>query len=647
VDRDPLALEPAAMREMGYRVVDLLVERISHLRDEPVLRVATRAEMEGRIHEAAPELGVPFEDLLGRLDRDVLSFVGHFDHPRFFGYIPGAGTWPAALGDLIAAATNIDAGAWREAAGASQLELTVLDWFREWIGYPKGAAGVLVSGGSAANMTALACAREILVGPMSPSIVAYTSDQTHSSLARAARHLGFRPDQIRVLPTDEGFRIRPADVAAAMDADIAAGRLPFLVSANAGTTNTGAIDPLPALAEICRARRVWLHVDGAYGAFAALTARGRAALEGLEQADSVTLDPHKWLAMPFEVGCLMVRDGPLLERAFELHPEYLQEAGRASGVNFADRGLQLTRAARSIKVWLAIQVFGLEAFRAAIDRALDQVIEAQRLIEADPRLELVTPGSLGVLTFRQRALPGEEEGDVDRRNESIVAELAASGDVLLTGTTIRGRYAIRLCVLNHTSAAEDVAYAVDRVATARPKFASPPVSPRAPRDQPIGVDWLGGHDVRPRDLQSIPVFAALSDAQATHFLGTAREEQIATGGHVTDRWALSRTFFIVLEGRLSVRIDDLEVNVLGPGSYLGEIAAIDWGRDFSYGRSATVVATEATRLLAFPASALREVMAGSREVDRELRRVAQTRLSAGAGPATAPTSERVTSEPPP
>ncbi len=293
-------------------------------------------------------------------------------------------------------------------------------------------------------------------------------------------------------------------------------------------------------------------------------------------------------------------------------------------------------------------MFGLDAFRATIDRALDLVIGAQHLIEADARLELVTPPSLGVLTFRQRALPGEEEGDVDRRNESIVAELAAAGDVLVTGTTIRGRYAIRLCVLNHTSGPEDVAYAVDRVANARAKVTTHPVAPRAPRDQPIGVDWLGGHDVRPGDLRSIAVFTALTDAQAERFLGTAREEQVATGGHVTDRWALARTFFIVLEGRLSVRIDDYEVNVLGPGSYLGEIAAIDWGRDFSYGRSATAVATEATRLLAFPASALRELMAESREVDRELRRVAQVRLSAGTGPPTGPaTSERAAAESPP
>jgi glutamate/tyrosine decarboxylase-like PLP-dependent enzyme len=352
--------------------------------------------MAARIDEPPPGAPRPFDALLQRLDRDVLPFVGHFDHPRFFGYIPGAGTWPAALGDLIAAATNVDAGGWREAAGPSQLEMTVLDWFREWMGYPIGAAGVLVSGGSAANLTAIACAREAIVGPMSPRIVAYTSDQTHSSLARAARHLGFRPDQIRVLATDERFRLRVDDLVAAIDADLAADRLPFLVSANAGTTSTGAVDDLAAISAICRERGIWMHVDAAYGGFAVLTERGRDALRGLELADSVTLDPHKWLAMPFEVGCLMVREGTALETAFELHPEYLQDRSAThSAVNFADRGLQLTRASRAIKVWLALETFGVDAFRAVVDRAIDLTLAAQQAIEADDRLELISPASLG------------------------------------------------------------------------------------------------------------------------------------------------------------------------------------------------------------------------------------------------------------
>ena len=633
---DPLAFDAETMRRMGYAVVDLLVRRIDELADGPVLRTATRAEMAARINGPAPTGPRDFAGLLARLDQDVLPFVGHFDHPRFFGYIPGAGTWPAALGDLIAAATNIDGGAWREAAGPSQLELTVLDWFRDWIAYPDAAAGVLVSGGSAANLTAIACARETIVGPMSPRIVAYASDQTHSSLARAARHLGFRPDQIRVLATDERFRIRLDDLSAAIDADTQAGRLPFLVIANAGTTNTGAVDDLAAISALCRERGIWLHVDGAYGAFAALTERGRAALAGLELADSVTLDPHKWLAMPFEVGCLMVREGANLERAFELHPEYLRERHEdREAINFADRGLQLTRASRAIKIWLAVQTFGLDAFRRVIDRALDLTIEAQARIESDDRLELVSPASLGVLTFRRRGQPGMSAEVVDRRNEEIVSQLAAGGDVLLTSTTIGGRYAIRLCILNHTSAAADVAFALDLVAAADPPAQATGTADPAPRSErreraavqaAVGIDWLTAHDATTADLRSAPLFASIDDDQARRFLGTAREEVYGAGDAVTERWALARTFYIVRSGGLSVRVGDREVNTLGAGDHLGEIAAIDWGRDFSYGRTATVVATEPTRLLGFPAAALRELMLDAPEVDRAVRRIAQARL---------------------
>ena len=625
---DPLALDRETMRAMGYRVVDLLVDRIERLPDEPALRTAGRDEMTDRIDEPPPDDRRPFEASLERLDRDVLPFVGHFDHPRFFGYIPGAGTWPGALGDLIASATNIDAGAWREAAGPSQLELTVLEWFRQWLGYPPAAAGVLVSGGSAANLTAIACAREAIVGPMSTRIVVYTSDQTHSSLARAARHLGFRPDQIRVLPTDERFRLRVDDLVAAIDADVAAGRLPFLVSANAGTTNTGAVDDLAAISAVCRERGIWMHVDGAYGGFAVLTERGREALAGIELADSVTLDPHKWLAMPFEVGCLMVRDGAALEAAFELHPEYLKELHDGDRtVNFADRGLQLTRSSRAIKVWLALQTFGVDAFRAVIDRAMDLTLQAQRAIEADDRLELISPASLGVLTFRRRGTRDEEPDALDRRNEAIVARLAADGDVLLTSTVIGGCYAIRLCVLNHSSGWDDVAHALDRVATAD---VAAPVRPRPPErasvQAGIAGSWLAGSRVAIDDLRRVVPFADVGDEPAARFLATGRRERHPAGQAITTRWELARTFYVVLDGRLSVVVDGHEVNELGSGDHFGEIAAIDWGRDFSYGRTATVIPLDDAELLAFPAAALRELMADDPSVDRAIRRIAQARL---------------------
>jgi hypothetical protein len=373
---------------------------------------------------------------------------------------------------------------------------------------------------------------------------------------------------------------------------------------------------------------VWLHVDAAYGGFAVLAERGRRALAGLELADSVTLDPHKWLAMPFEVGCVLVREGAALERAFELHPEYLREAGAhgGGGVNFADRGLQLTRASRAIKVWLALQTFGVDAFRAAIDRAIDLTIDAQRQIESDPRLELVSAASLGIVTFRRAGGAGETAADVDRSNEELVASLAVAGDVLLTGTRLHGRYAIRLCILNHGSAWSDVAYALDRVAGAEILPTADGPAERASIQAAVDIGWLSSPDLRPADLRRIEPFASVTDDQATRFLATGRVEVCEPDTILTARWSLARTFYVVVAGRLSVRIDEREINVLGAGAHLGEIAAIDWGRDFGYGRTATVVAIEPTTVVAFPAAALRELMAENGAIDEAIRSVAQERV---------------------
>src|SRR4029079_1759188 len=322
--------------------------------------------------------------------------------------------------------------------------------------------------------------------------------------------------------------------------DLAAGRLPFLVSANAGTTSTGAVDDLTAISQICRERGIWMHVDAAYGGFAVLTERGRDALCGIELADSVTLDPHKWLAMPFEVGCLMVREGAALEAAFELHPEYLQERYGPThrAVNFADRGLQLTRASRAIKVWLALETFGVDAFRAVVDRAIDLTLAAQQAIEADDRLELISPASLGVLTFRRRGAPGDDDEAVDRRNEALVGGLAAGGHVLLTSTLIGGRYAIRLCILNHSSQWPDVAHALERVspayvrADAGAAVDGAPARERGSLQAGIRGGWLARSRLSANDLRRLPAFAAVDDEAAAPVLATGRRGQFGIGQEI-------------------------------------------------------------------------------------------------------------------
>src|SRR6267142_1397303 len=329
------------MRALGRDAVDLVATRLTRPWDAtPVVTALSPEELAARLNEPAPEAPRSFSDLLARLDRDVLPFMARNEHPCYFAYVPGSGTWPSALGDLIASGLNMDVGSWSLSAGPSQLEVVVLDWFKRWIGYPSEAAGILTSGGSAANMTALACARDALAGTMSDRLVVYCADQAHSSIARAARILGFRPDQVRVLPVDRAYRLRLDALRSAMDADMRAGREPLFVAAAAGATSTGAVDPLREIAELCRERGVWFHVDAAYGGFAVLTERGKAALSGIELADSVTLDPHKWLYQPFECGCLLVRDGQKLLDAFEIHPEYLRDtkSGVPREVNFADYG---------------------------------------------------------------------------------------------------------------------------------------------------------------------------------------------------------------------------------------------------------------------------------------------------------------------
>ena len=454
---DRLELGPDEMRELGYRVVDLLVERIANLGDRPAWQGASRREMEERLREPPPERGQGFDEILERLRTDVLPFAGHHDHPRFFAYIPSSPTWPGVLGDFIASGVDVFQGTWLQSAGASTVELVVLDWFRQWIGYPGEASGILVSGGSQANLTALACARETRPGGRLESAVVYLSSQGHSSVTRALRVLGFAQEQIRSLAVDDAYRLRPDALAAAVESDVRAGRQPFLAVANAGATSTGAIDPLAELAQVCAERGIWLHVDAAYGGFAILTERGRKWLSGIEQADSVTLDPHKWLYQPYEAGCLLVREGTRLATAFHIMPDYLQDTAVGGvEVNFADRGIQLTRVARAFKVWISLKYFGVEAFRAAIDRTLDVAVHAQERIEASSELELLSPATLGVVCFRRHPAGLDEEGSLERLNAELDRRLAASGEGMISSTRIDGRFALRLCVLGHRSGAEDV-----------------------------------------------------------------------------------------------------------------------------------------------------------------------------------------------
>ena len=611
---DPLGLDSQTMRELGYRTVDLLVERLERERDGPPLRRATPTEMRERLHGPPPEQPEPFDEILERLERDVLPFASRDGHPRFFGFVPFAGTWPGALGDLIASGSNLYAGSWMESAGVSQVELEVLGWFKDWIGYPPDAAGSLVSGGSAGNLTALACAREALAGPMRDDLVLYVSDQAHSSIARAARMLGFRPEQVRVLPSDERFQLAPETLRAAITADLARSLTPFCAVAQGGATNTGSVDPLEGLAEVCREHGAWLHVDAAYGGFAALADPG--LLPALAQADSVTLDPHKWLYQPFECGCVLVRDGQALHNAFEILPDYLRDAeADAEEVNFCDLGLQLTRSARALKIWVSLRYFGLEAFREAIRRSLEVAAAAARRVEESQILELMAPPSLGVVCFRRRDLD-------EASNAGLVSALERSGTGLISTTRLHGRFALRMCVLNHQSTPEDVEAVLAFLETAEPQ-APEPARERHPS---IVSAWPGLPQADLPSLRELPLFAGLEPGQAAQVAARASLREVARGEPVIEQWDLGAEFFVIVEGTATVTVDGQQARELGRGDFFGELRALEWGAGYAYPRLASVLATSPLRLLVFPEGVLAQLVERYPALDRVIREAVAERL---------------------
>ncbi len=448
----------AALHELGAETLNWVVQHFQTLPEQVVGRTASRAEMEALLREPAPETGQPFERVLAEFQDKVAAYAFRINHPRFLAFVPSAPTFLAVLGDLLCAGTNFFAGVWLEAAGPSEVELLVLDWFKELLGYPPEARGLLTGGGSEANLTALATARDPLSFEERGRAVLYLSEHRHWSIDRAAKILGLRPDQVCPVAVDADFRLSPAALADAVARDRCNGRLPWALVATAGTTSTGALDPLSDLAELCRAQRLWLHIDAAYGWPMVLIPEGRMLRAATAQADSLTLDPHKWFGQTFEAGCLLVRDGRRLAETFTVRPEYMLDVLPAEDeINFADHGLALTRRFRALKIWLSIKVLGMGWFRSLVDRGCRLAEFAQALLEQSPGFEVLSPRRLSIVCFRYapagRKVP---EQDLDRVNLAIVTGLMATGRGFVSTTRLRGRVALRFCFVNWRTTAADL-----------------------------------------------------------------------------------------------------------------------------------------------------------------------------------------------
>lgn len=462
-DRSGLEISREEMRSIGYRVVDMIVEHVGGLDARPVVNRAGRREMEELLAQPLPESGIPAGELLDQVEKDVLGMITHVDHPRFYAYVPSPGNFIGAMADALVAGFNPFAGAWKMAPGPTQVELVSVDWLRQICGMPEGAGGAFTSGGSIANLTALAVARHDRLTQSSAPPRIYTSDQTHSSIERAVTLLGFPASTLRILPSDSAGRLPVDALASAVAEDRDRGDLPFLVVANAGTTGTGAVDPLAELARFCAEQTLWLHVDGAYGAAAALAERTRELLDGLGLADSITLDPHKWLFQPIETGCLLLRDRRLLRHTFRVVPDYLKDTdGSDQEVNFRDEGIQLTRSFRALKLWMSFRYFGIGAFRTAIEHGIMLAEHAGDYLATKQCWEIVTPAQLGIITFRYLP-PAGCPIDIDDLNRQIAARLFDDGRALLSTTVVFGKTVLRLCTINPRGSRKDIEMTIDLV----------------------------------------------------------------------------------------------------------------------------------------------------------------------------------------
>ncbi len=406
--------------------------------------------------------GRAFAEVLQEFQEKVAPFACRVNHPRFLAFVPSAPTFLSVLGDWLCAGTNFFAGVWLEAAGPTQVELVVLDWFKEFLGYPPQAQGILTGGGSEANLTALLVARAELPFADRGRAVLYFSQQRHWSVDRAAKVIGLHPDQLRPIPVDEQFRVQPTALGEAVHRDRLAGRWPWAVIANAGATNTGAVDPLADLADLCREQHLWLHVDAAYGWPAVLTPEGCSALTGIARADSITLDPHKWFGQTFEAGCVLVREGKRLAETFTIRPDYMQDVAPATDeINFADQGLALTRRFRALKIWLSVKVLGIGWYRALVTRCCHLASLAEMLLRQTAAFEILCPRQLSIVCFRY--VPAElrerttaTEQDLDWLNLAVIDAVRATGRAFLSSTRLHGRVALRFCFVNWRTTAADV-----------------------------------------------------------------------------------------------------------------------------------------------------------------------------------------------
>jgi aromatic-L-amino-acid/L-tryptophan decarboxylase len=469
-------LDPSVgeIRDWGNSVIQFVTDYLGDLRDRPVYRRLSSREIREKLDAALPTKGSDFDELLKVFRETIIPFSRHNAHPRMFGYVQSPGTALAAFADLLASTLNANLTVWRSAPAPVELERLTIDWIRQILGFNAEAGGLFVSGGSMANLTAIATARQTKDQSLGQLRI-YASNETHFSVAKAAALLGIGRENVRHVTVDERFRIRVDDLIAKITADVEADYVPFCVVANAGTVNTGAVDPLAEIRQIADRFQLWMHVDGSYGAFAVLAESARKLFAGMEQANSIALDPHKWLYLPVDVGCVIYREPEIARTAFAHEAEYTRIIGQEADEAFAfwDYGPELSRRFRALKVWMLLKGVGLDSLGEVVENNLACARHLESIVQASDDFEMAAPVELSIFCFRHvpPQLRGQSAQAIDDFNERLLIALQRDGSSYVSNAMLGGRFALRGCVLNYRTTLRDMEILLDdlrRVARSLP-----------------------------------------------------------------------------------------------------------------------------------------------------------------------------------
>ena len=456
-------LEPseAELRAFVECALDHVIAELRNARERPASDLEGAAELARTLLEPMPQAGEPYQGLLARLFQEWIPKSIHTASPGALSYVQGGGIVHAAVADFISLAVNRYVGYWAASPALAELEASVIRWFAELVGLPaQGAGGVLTTGGSMANLMAIVAARTDRLGDDFRRARIYASDQFHHSIEKAAMIAGLPRDVVCVVPSDERQRLQLAPLTAAVEADRRAGRQPLMLVGTGGSTNTGAVDDLSALAKIAAAQQLWFHVDAAYGGFFLLTERGRRALRGIEHADSVVLDPHKSLFLPYGTGAILVRDVETLRRSHQLHSEYIEgvSADGHDTPSFADLSPELSRDFRGLRVWLPLKMLGARSFAAALDEKLELARWAAEQLQNMRDIELIDSPQLSTVAFR---IAGDDAAAADARGRAVLEHINRRARVHLSATVVRDRFVLRMCILSFRTHRQDVETALE------------------------------------------------------------------------------------------------------------------------------------------------------------------------------------------